>query len=161
MLRLFGIGLITIVVSVWGEKIISRQKKRLKSLEAIIRLEEAFASKARSFGIPLKSFLSEYRDELLENTGFLSRAVLSMSLGAAARESADGLCLDNEDVELIREFGDELGQYSLDEELKRCSYYISQTQRILNLAKEKLPGEIKLLRSAGVMCGILAAVLLI
>ena len=161
MLRIFGIGLITVVVSVWGERIIVRQKARIKALESLIRMMESFGAKARSFGTPLKSFLSEYRDELLEASGFLNSAILTMSLGTAAHESADKLCIDGEDVALISEFGEGLGQYSLDEELKRCDYYVLQTKKLLETAKEKLPGETKLLRSAGVMCGILAAVLLI
>ena len=161
MFRMLGIGIITVVVSVWGERIIIRQKTRIRALEALLRMEEGFGAKARSFGTPLKSFLLEYKDELLADSGFLNSAVLSMSLGTAAHDSADKLCLDSEDVLLISEFGDGLGQYSLNEELKRCDYYVLQTKKLLETAKEKLPGEIKLLRSAGVMCGILAAVLLI
>ncbi len=161
MLRILGIGLITAVVSIWGERLIARQKKRVKALEAFLRLAESFEAKLRSFHIPLKSFLSEHRDELLESTGFLNSALCNMSLAEAARKTADELCLDDKDVKLIGEFGDGIGEYSLDEELKRCGYYIGQTKKLLGEATEKLPGEIKLLRSAGVMCGILAAVLLI
>lgn len=161
MLRILGIGLITAVVSVWGEKLIAMQKRRVKALEAFLNFARSFEAKLKSFNIPIKSFLSEYKDEILELSGFLNSAVSTVNISEAVRKTADNLCLDEKDVKLIEEFGDGIGQYSLDEELKRCTYYTGQIQKCLDEAKEKLPGEIKLLRSSGVMCGILAAVLLI
>ena len=161
MLRILGIGLITAVVSVWGEKLIARQKKRVKALEAFLNFARSFEAKLKSFNIPIKSFLSEYNDEILELSGFLKSAVSTVNISEAVRKTADDLCLDEEDVKLVGEFGDGIGQYSIDEELKRCAYYTGEIQKRLVEAREKLPGEIKLLRSSGVMCGILAAVLLI
>ena len=161
MFRIFGIGLITAVISIWGEKMILRQKKRVMALEAFFRLVQSFEAKLKSFNIPVKTFLSEYKDELLESSGFLCGAVGTVSVSEAVRKAADTLCLDEEDVRLLGEFGDGIGQYSVDGELKRCTYYTAQIEKRLTEAREKLPGEIKLFRCSGVMCGILAAVLLI
>ena len=47
------------------------------------------------------------------------------------------------------------------EEAKRCLYFKGECEKLLDEAKEALPVKTKLLKSAGVMCGILAAVLLI
>ena len=161
MLRLFGIGLISVVLTIWGEKIVKRQKKRIKSLEALLRLFESFEAKVRSFHSPLRQFLLEYKDELIEKSGFLEIANINTDISEIVRSSADELCLDTSDFELISEFCMGLGQYSVDEELKRCDYYIGRMKNILDEAKSKLPGEAKLLRSVGIMSGILAAVFLI
>ena len=161
MLRILGIGLITAIVSIWGESLVVRQKKRIKALEALLRLAQSLEAKVRSFHTPVRSILCGYKDELLEASGFLELAVFGMSFAEAARQKADELCLDVSDVLLLSEFGDGLGQYSVDEELKRCAYYTGELKRRLDTARSKLPGEVKLFRSAGIMCGILAAVFLI
>ena len=161
MLRILGIGLITVIVSIWGESLVIRLNKRARALEAFLRLAENFEAKVRSFRTPIRSFLMEYKDDILESSGFLQNAADSMRISEAVREKAEELCLDERDVILISEFGDGLGQFSFDEELKRCGYYIEQIRDLVDDAKGKLPGEKKLLRSAGIMCGILAAVFLI
>ena len=161
MLRIVGIGLITVVISIWGESRVVRQRKGIRALGALLRLIEGFEAKARSFHTPIKSFLSEYKDELLNESGLIKSVLGGMSFAEAVRDSADTLCLEGQDVSLLSELGEALGQYSLDEELKRCGYYAAQIRKLLDSAKEKLPGETRLLRSSGIMCGILAAVFLI
>ncbi len=161
MLKILGIGLITVIVSIWGESLVARQKKRIKALEALLRLAEDLEAKIRSFHVPVRSILAEHKYGILAESGFLELAVQSTSLSEAVRQKADELCLDMRDVSLISEFGGGLGQYSIDEEAKRCAYYIGEIKKLLDDARLKLPGEAKLFRSAGIMCGILAAVFLI
>ena len=161
MFKVAGILIIVAVLTASGEKCVGALNKRIKSLEAFIRLADALEAKLSSFCIPLPDFFSSYSDPYLDKTGFCRTVAEGMSFSETVRAYENELCLESQDAEILISFGNELGQFSVAEEIKRCRYYKGELEKNLRAAQEKLPVKTKLLRSAGFMCGILAAVLLI
>lgn len=161
MIKLVGILLIVGAMSAAGIECSSMIKKRVISLEAFVKLLDSMAVKIGTFSTPLSEFFNTYKDDRLDSCGFLKAVSESVSFSEAVKARASALCLEEGDVSLLGSFGEGLGGLSAAEEAKRCLYFKGECEKLLDEAKEALPVKTKLLKSAGVMCGILAAVLLI
>ena len=161
MIKLVGLLLIIGAMSAAGIECSSMLKKRVGSLESFVKLLDSMATKIGTFSTPLCEFFYNYKDERLDSCGFLKAVSESVSFTEAVKSRASELCLEENDVILLSSFGEGLGGLSAAEEVKRCLYFKGECEKLLNEAKEALPVKTKLLKSAGVMCGILAAVLLI
>lgn len=160
MFKVIGILIIMGSMTLFGEKCVELMKTRVKSLESLIKLLDVMEAKISSFCMPINSIFEAYADAHLEKCGF-SEALRKTNLYEAINNKSAELCLEESEIILLSKFSSELGQYTAAEQVKRCGYYRRELEKILSGAKEKLPVNTKLLRSSGVMCGILAAVLLI
>ncbi len=161
MTKLVGIMLIVISTSVCGFECAKMLSHRMRSLKAFIRLLDALALRISSFSTPINEFFCSYKDDELEKSGLISGIRSGMSFCAAVSQCKEALFLDESDMGLLLEFGEGLGMMSAQEEARRCMYYKSEFEKHLASAADELPLKIRLLKSSGVMCGILAAVILL
>lgn len=154
-----GILIIVIAMSLAGNSMALRLKKRLRSLEALITLIESLEVRIREFNSPVKEFFKNCSPpkELIG----LCNSAYSEGLYNSVKSHAEELALDAADTELLCELAEALGTYSAYEEEKRCRYYRERLEVTRAELAEKLPVKAGLLRSAGLMCGILVAVTVI
>ncbi len=160
MLKILGVILIIFGTGIFGERCVGVLKTRIRALEGLVKLIESMEAKISGFSMPTAKFFATYSDKYFEDIGFLN-ACRDTDIATAVSEYKSILCLDDAEHSLMIEFAGELGQYTAAEQLRRCTYYRTELEKMLREAKEKLPVNTKLLRSSGIMCGILAAVLLI
>lgn len=159
MIKLVGILFIVGAASACGFECSSMLTRRVRSLEAFVRLFDALAGRISAFSTPINEFFASYSDETLEACGFLSR--IGNGFCEAVNECSRALCLEDDDIKLLVAFGDGLGAMSASEEAKRCLYYKDECDKSAAAARAELPVKTRLLKSAGVMCGVLAAVLVL
>ena len=154
-----GILIIIIAMSIAGNSMAERLKRRLHSLDAIIGLIEALEVKIRDFNTPVREFFGECR--IKGAAALLCKTAYSEGLYNAVKIHAEELSLENADIDILCEFAGEIGTFSAYEEEKRCRHYREKLTRVRDELAEKLPVRTGLLRSAGLMCGILIAVAVI
>lgn len=159
MLKIIGICMIVAAMTAAGRGYAGLIKKRLCSLEGIIELIDALEIKIRDFATPMPEFFKSYKGG--KDMTELCKTAGQTGLDRALKACKERLALEDEDMNLLLEFAGSLGTLSAQEEAKRCSYYKEELKRRASEVKENLPVKAGLLKSAGVMCGILAAVLLI
>lgn len=160
MHKLLGILLIVVSGSTLGSQCAAMLKRRVRVLEAIIKMLDSLEIKISTFATPLDDFFASYKDELLESCGFL-QGVRENGFLNALKSSADKMYLTEEDVCLLSEFADDSIHFSATEQARRCHYYKCECENLADQAKESIPLYTRLLGSLGIMSGILAAVLII
>ncbi|MBE6605932.1 MAG: hypothetical protein E7635_02705 [Ruminococcaceae bacterium] len=160
MHKLLGILLIVLSGSTLGSQCAAILKRRVRALEAIIKMLDSLELKINTFSTPLDEFFDCYKDELLESCGFLQE-VRENGFSCALKSNADEMYLTEDDVRLLSEFADDSLHFSAAEQARRCHYYKCECQKLADQAKESLPLYTRLLGSLGIMSGILASVLII
>lgn len=160
MIKILGLLLIVSSMSLAGRECAGMLKKRISSLEAIIRMIDSLEIRISEFSTPLPVFFSSYSDKVLDSCLFIS-AIRESGLSDAIDLKASELALKEEEINILKALAERLGTLCISEEVRHCRYARKELEHVLSAAKEALPLHDKLLKSVGVMCAILAAVLFI
>ena len=160
MLKIAGILIITVFATIAGYECAFTLKRRIQTLEAIIKMLDSLKDRITYFNLSLKDFLEEYSEPYLENSGFLGMAK-ETGISNALVLLSDTLCLRDSDIKLLTEFADGPSAYTGKLEAQRIEYYKGELMKLSDEAKKSLPLKTRLFCSLGLLCGILCAVLII
>ncbi len=159
MLKITGLVIIVISISALGNNYAALFKKRLSVLEAFCELFDDMEMKISEFSTPVSVFFKEYNNKTLLSE--FCKSAGKYGFENAIKENAKTLALEEDDCRLLCEFAGSLGTYSQVQELRICRYYKERLLKSANDAREKLPMRTSMVKSCGIMFGVMAAILLI
>lgn len=170
MLKIFAAAIIIAASSRIGFILASRLDKRKNSLEgfkdalSMLEGEIGFMNNPppQAFrNIALSSVrISGFFESVCENLE-CGQTSVSSAWNEALDKSRAKMCLKSEDIRALAEFGTRFGKSDVKNELNNINNAMIKLNMQLAEAKNECDGSKKMYRSAGVLCGILAAVLLI
>lgn len=158
MFKIIGLVIVVAATSAVGVGYASLMKKRLCSLEEICGFLSFLELGISEMNTPIAKLAKSYKSEIL--SAFLCDAEV-LGFAEAFRANKESLALEDEEMSLLVEFSSSLGSFSASEEIKRCRYFRQRLEKIASDFKEKLPLREGMFKYAGIMCGLLIAILLI
>ena len=143
-IRLFCFSLILLFAFLFGRAYSSYCKRRVDTLESLCRmlsdLEEGISV---SLTTPA-DFFSDYREELLESSGFLSGVRSGEGMAEAFSHSGLPATLGEESTKRLSRFFTEFGGSYREGELRRIEIFRAELTEAYKEEREKLSDRIKL-----------------
>lgn len=135
---------------------------RLRCIESLIGLMSYMRRRMVGERQPLYRIFSEYRDDYLDEVGFLE-AVASRNADVSKqwRDSVRMLDLDERERDELCLFGESLGRLPLDEQIKRLDICVSALVSWREELKGTLPAKQKSTKTVCLLFGLLTAIILL
>lgn len=161
-MRLFGALLLVFTSYFCGRRLSLKEGKPLSVIEALFEMLTYIRRRIKGERAPLFSLFASYEDKLLEEIGFLP---IMRSCRSNPKElwktAAEQLELSQELKRELLIFGNELGELSYEEQLKRFDVLIEALEGEKQRLKETLPAKQKTTRTIWLLGGILTAIVLL
>ena len=170
MQKLLGILLILVSSTGLGMGQSLALSRRLKSLEALLRMTVLIKGEIRFAGVSLADafegaaarspgacgeFLRSVSQQLKEKNGKKFASIFR----ECAMAHLDGLGLKKEEQRLLFSRGDHLGYLDLEMQMKQLTIYEEELSRLMEELRRELPEKKKVCQSMGILGGILLAIL--
>ena len=135
MYKAVGVALIFLGGFFISGRMNKRAESELRLTDSWISLMRYIKGQVECFGMPLENILSQCDIGLLSELGYKK--------GRAPKDLLEliGECdmPDGETAGLISEYAKEFGKYYREEQIKRCSYYLSALEEKRKQESDKLP----------------------
>lgn len=145
-----------------GQALSGEDGKKLSAIEAMAELLKYIRRRMWTERLPLYQIFSAYEDDFLEKIGFLELMRSHRThINNRWKQALNLLPLEKEVFGELLRFGNELGLLPLEEQIKRldgCMDFLENEKA--KLAKA-LPPKQKTTKTVCLLCGLLAAILLI
>ncbi|WP_018249942.1 stage III sporulation protein SpoIIIAB [Orenia marismortui] len=117
-------------------------------------LPEAFTKLAKNFSEPISNIFMATRDNL--NSGIIAEDAWQNAINNVSNKTA----LVDEDIEILLDFGYNLGQTSIDEQVKYLNLTQHKLDNLYQQAFDEKEIKVKLWRYLGVLGGLFLAILI-
>ncbi len=144
MFKLFGFALLALCALLFGRAYSSYCKRRTALLASFLSLITHLGDEISLFLSTPKSVFMAYKDEQLENCGFLPAVRAGESLKSAFEKCEKSLAVGEEAKVRLRVFFSEFGKSYKDGEVKRCEIFCNELSQMLKSEREEEPKRIKL-----------------
>ncbi len=142
--KIIGFVLLLAAAFLIGRAYSAYCKRRTLETESFYALLVHISEQITLFLSTPKSFLSEYTDGQLENSGFLAFVREGGSMADAFEKSRAKLALSEETEKKLSSFFSEFGRSYKDGELKRCELFCRELSNILAFEREEEGRRIRL-----------------
>lgn len=161
-MRFFGAILLVCTSYFCGRRVAQKEGKILSRIQSLLAMLKYIQRRIKAERLPLFSLFSVYEDRLLEEIGFLP---IMRSCRSNPKElwknAVSTLAMEGEIERELLFFGNELGELSLEEQLKRLDVIIDFLENEKQKQKEALPAKQKTTRTIWALGGILTAIVLL
>lgn len=135
-------------------------KNKLKVLSSLVRLIEYIKEQIEYFCTPTEEIFRHYDDSTLAEFGLMPILDTDDMIKKLDKLLADNL-LDTENRELLLSFCKKLGRCTQDEQIANCEYTLSRLCKSLEETIARLPKKTGVYSALTVVCGFMAAVILL
>ncbi len=159
MLKLLGCVLLTLGGWGLGAYLTTRDKRKITHGEDLVDLVRFIRVQIATFCRPREEVFRLYRNERLEENGFLSRLVSCGSIAVALRDMRD--FADPAVLEWMTAFDHTLGRGYCEGEVAACDYYITRMEAHLAKRRQEHPARARIWRTVTMAGALMAALLLL
>ncbi len=160
MMTAAGILLVTLGIAGAGFLYASSMKEELRRAEGLLRLARMIRSRIECFRQPLSAIYADFDDEALNGTAFFD-ALRAGSFEQALAKGGDSLGLRASFLDLLYEFGRELGRSGAEEQVRHCDRCIGRMEEALTALRAEYPIKARLSRALSLCFAAMAALLLL
>ena len=160
MIRLFGILLIAGGMTGAGFLYGLSIKTEIRRWEAFLRLARLIRSRIDCFRQPLSAIYADFSDEELEACSF-TEELRKGSFSLALAKTKDNLGLRSSLLDLLSEFGQELGKSHAEDQIRHCDHCIRQMEEALASLRAECPEKLRLTHALSLCFAAMAVLLLL
>lgn len=160
MIRLFGILLLVSGTVGAGFLYAETVKEELRRLEGFLKLARLIRSRIECFRQPLAAIYADFEDEALEACGFIP-ALRQGDFLLALAKTKDALGLRPALIDLLADFGSELGKSPTGDQIRHCDRCIEQIEEALSALRAAGADRIRLSRVLSLALAAMVTILLL
>ncbi len=134
--------------------------RRLRQTEGFLLLIRHVKAQISCFCTPLAEIFAEFENSSLEAIGFTS-ALREGGFSYALEKCKDKIYLDTERINMLANFGEELGKSYREEQIECCDYYIGELENAYTKTRDEQPRRAKLYRSLLLTGGLMVIIVFI
>ncbi len=138
----------------------SMEIRRVRQTEAFLLLLRHIKAQISCFCMPLCDIFRDFENDSLASVGFIS-VLRERGFRAAIEECREKIYLDEEEINMLCGFGDELGKSYRESEMEFCDYYISTLEQSYSKSREQQPARSRLYRSLLLTGGLMVIIVFI
>ncbi len=144
-----------------GNVIVAEEKKKLICVDSLISLFKFMRRRISVERKPLFSIFCEFNDVYLESVGFLKTLRENKHTKTAWKSSISFLDSDEETFMELKNFGNELGELPLYEQLLRLENLVSFLEEKKKTLQKTLPPKQKSVKTVCLLSGTLLAIIML
>lgn len=160
MIRLMGILLIIGGTVGAGFLYAAAVKEEMRRFEGFLKLARLIRSRIECFRQPLASIYADFEDEALEACHFCE-ALRQGDFLLALSKTKDDLGLRPALIDLLADFGGELGKSHAEDQLRHCDRCIGQMEETLAVLRAESADKIRLSRALSLALAAMVTILLL
>lgn len=144
--KILGALLLLISSLCFGNSMIKGEAEKINESLAIAELIKYVRDNIEHFVKPLPDIFLSYKNELLEKNGFLT-FVRKNGIQKSAEKIDDFFHCDRDVISIFRKFCSDIGGGYRDEEIRLCSFSLSQLERKIEKIKNDHLSKVKMYRT--------------
>lgn len=160
MIRMIGILLVIGGTVGAGLLYATALKAEIRRFEGFLKLARLIRSRIECFRQPLASIYGDFEDEALEDCGF-AKALRQGDFLLALAKTKDTLGLRPALIDLLSEFGSELGKSHAEDQLRHCDRCIGQMTDALAALRAESADRIRLSHALSLALAAMVTILLL
>ena len=134
--------------------------RRLRQTEGFLLLIRHVKAQISCFCTPLADIFAEFENSSLASIGF-TEALREGGFTYAVEKCRDKIYLDEEGINMLTHFGEELGKSYREEQIECCDYYIDELESTYSKTRDEQPKRAKLYRSLLLTGGLMVIIVFI
>ena len=138
----------------------SMEVRRVRQAEGFLMLIRHIKAQISCFCTPLGDIFRDFENDTLSSIGFMS-VLREKGFRAALDECREKIYLDDEEINMLASFADELGTSYREEQMEFCDYYISTLEQSYRKSRELQPARARLYRSLLLTGGLMVIIVFI
>ncbi len=143
-----------------GIAISSEMYKRIKRVEALISLTNDFENMIRYRALTIKEMIEE-TSKSYEILSFIKNIETDGNIHNSWKNAVLGSVMGNEEKEIMILFGNSLGTTDINGQISTIKVYRKRLENLYKKISEEYSSKGRMYRSAGVLIGIMAGIMLI
>jgi len=160
MIRLAGILLVIGGTVGAGLLYAAALRAEVRRFEGFLKLARLIRSRIECFRQPLASIYNDFEDKALEDCGF-SQILRQKDFLLALAKTKDTLGLRPALIDLLSEFGSELGKSHAEDQLRHCDRCIGQMEEVLAALRAESTNRIRLSHALSLALAAMVTILLL
>lgn len=162
MLKLIGITLVSVAISMYGAYLSSRIKDRKNVRSALLELLVHIKTSIETTCLPLEEIYKSFSNKILEKIGFTKELCSGKNDSFLSAIHIADSYLNKKLTELYSALSFSLGKsYSGNTEVQKLAGYILLIEEECKKLSKEDDSKIELYRRLGLLCGLFAAVILL
>lgn len=160
-MKWFGALLIISVSYLVGNIVSAEEKKKLTCIDSLLSLFNHMKRRMSAERKPLFSIFCEFGDRYLENVNFLERVRSNKNTKSVWGTAIALLDVDEETLRELENFGNELGELPLYEQLSRLDVLLCFLEEKKKTFQKTLPPKQKSVKTVCLLSGTLLAIIML
>ena len=138
----------------------SMEMRRVRQSEGFLMLIRHIKAQISCFCAPLGDIYRDFENDTLYSIGFMT-SLRENGMRAALEECREKIYLDEQEIDMLCAFGDELGKSYREQQIEYCDYYISALEQSYQKSREQQPARSRLYRSLVLTGGLMVIIVFI